>query len=434
MHAGLGNFAGWGKIATFGPMKFDYWFSSRLRLRRGASSSTDTGVIIAVVGVALALAVMELSLAVATGFKGEIRRKVLGFSAPVAVAAPYDPTTAHTEASFAPSDTLLRVVADFIPEGTRAVESARLQAIVKTDSDFAAVEMVGYGPGHDYTFERSVFTRGTLPAFAEGAPRDSIVISQHLASALRLDTAERPFLYFFIDGEVKARRATVAGIYKSNFGDYDAAIAFAPLPMLRSLCGGRVSAIDIEGVPESRIDTLSHSLQMELVSQYRAGHLPTLHPVTDVHQTGALYFNWLDLLDTNVVVIFILMLCVAALTLISSLFIIILDRVSTIGVLRALGAKRSEVSAIFVHVAMRIVGLGMLIGNVLGLGLALMQRATHALPLDPEMYYLAYVPVQINWWAMLALNAGVAAAAWLILILPARLAARIDPASTMRYE
>lgn len=102
--------------------------------------------------------------------------------------------------------------------------------------------------------------------------------------------------------------------------------------------------------------------------------------------------------------------------------------------LRAIGATRRQVSRIFVYTALRLVGLGMIIGNVLAIGLMLIQNATHFLPLDPHMYYLAYVPFEINRISILALNAGVALGAWLILILPARMAAHIDPASTMRYE
>ncbi len=414
---------------------FEYWFSRRLRLRRGVPSSTSTGVIIAVAGVALALMVMELSLAIAIGFKSEIRRKVLGFTAPVSVTAPYDLITGPTGATFTPTDTLMRIINSVLPEGTRAVATVTRQAIIKTDSDFAAVEMVAHDTGHDPTFERGNITAGVLPQWSDDAQRDSIVVSEHLATRLGLHIGDRPFLYFFTDGEVKTRRAIIAGLYNSNFTDYDASIAYAPARMLSRL-GTReeISAIGIEGIEDNEIDAFTAMLQSHMVNEYRAGNISTLHPVTNVHQTGALYFNWLDLLDTNVVVIFALMLSVAALTLISSLFIVILDRVSTIGVLRALGVTRKSVGSIFLNVAMRLVGTGMAVGNILGLGLSLLQAKTHLLPLDPEMYYLDYVPIQINWWAMLALNIGTAIAAWLILILPARLASRIDPASTMRYE
>ena len=142
-----------------------------------------------------------------------------------------------------------------------------------------------------------------------------------------------------------------------------------------------------------------------MLEAYSRGEISGVYPVNNVYNSGALFFSWLDLLDTNVVVIFILMICVATFTLISSLFIIILDRVPTIGLLRAIGATRRQVSRIFVYTALRLVGLGMIIGNVLAIGLMLIQNATHFLPLDPHMYYLAYVPFEINRISILALNA-----------------------------
>lgn len=403
-----------------------------MRLRRGAPSSTATGVVIAVAGVALALMVMELSLAIVTGFKDEIRAKVTGFEAPVSVLPPYDVLTGNSAGDFVFSDTLARVIADALP-GSQPSATLRRQAILKTDSDFAAVECVAHDSRHDRTFELSNMVDGYFPA----TPGDSIVISSPLASTLSVGCGDKIYLYFFIDGNVKARRAYIAGLYRSNFSEFDRSVVYAPLEMLQHLGqpdAAPVTSVDIEGIAPADIPAASEALQARLVESYRAGDISGLHPVTDILTTGALYFNWLDLLDTNVVVIFILMACVAAFTLISSLFIIILDRVPTIGILRALGVSRSGVSRIFVITAMRLVGAGMLIGNICGLGLAMLQQHTRLLPLDPEMYYLPYVPVEIHWGAMLALNAAVAAAAWLILILPARLAARIDPASTMRYE
>lgn len=195
-----------------------------------------------------------------------------------------------------------------------------------------------------------------------------------------------------------------------------------------------VTAIALEGLDKDNIAADADRLQQVLLSAYRSGQLSEVYPVTDILETGAVFFNWLDLLDTNVVVIFILMIAVAAFTLISSLFIIILDRVTTIGILRSLGASGQAVNRIFIFVALRLVGLGMIIGNALSIGIIALQRATHFLKLDPDMYYLNYVPLEFNWTTILMLNTGTAVAAWLILILPARLAARVDPASAMRYE
>ena len=417
-------------------MKVAYWISKRLRIGRGTPASTSTGVVIAIAGVALAIVVMELSLAITAGFKHEIRRKIAGFDAVVSVLPPVNYATAVDEPLLHASDTLMRIVRETVPEGRLSLSLAR-KAIVKTDSDFNAVECVARDISHDDSFERGNMVAGSWPAFGEETSRDSIVMSQPLAERLGLGIGDRTFLYFFTDGEVKARRVYLSGLYRSNFAEYDDHVVYASLPMLQRLSGGdslAATSIAVEGITIDEAPAVSARLSERLVNAMAGGELSRMYRTTDITDTGALYLNWLDLLDTNVVVIFILMLCVAGFTLISSLFIIILDRVTTIGILRSLGASRSLVSGIFVNIAMKLVGTGMLIGNALGIGLILLQSATHAVPLDPQMYYLSYVPVEINWLWLALLNAGVAAGAWLILILPARLAARIDPAAAMRYE
>ena len=128
------------------------------------------------------------------------------------------------------------------------------------------------------------------------------------------------------------------------------------------------------------------------------------------------------------------MLLVAASTLVAALFILVLEHISTIGILRTLGATRRMVRNIFITTAMRLVLRGIVIGNAVGIGLLMLQRQLHLIPLDPEMYYLDHVPVSMHWMHMLALNLGVAAAAWLILVIPSRIAAGVDPALTVRYE
>lgn len=430
-------FIGWSESCNFAlNMRVAYWISKRLRIGRGTPASTSTGVVIAIAGVALALVVMELSLAITTGFKHEIRRKIAGFDAVVSVLPPTDYATAVDEPLLHASDTLMRVVREAAPGARLSLTLAR-KAIVKTDSDFNAVECVARDGNHDDSFERGNMVAGSWPAFALEESRDSIVMSQPLADRLGLGVGDRTFLYFFTDGEVKARRVYLAGLYRSNFAEYDDNVVYASLPLLQRLSGAdslTASSISVEGIAIDDARAVSARLSESLVNAMAAGALTRVYRTSDITQTGALYLNWLDLLDTNVVVIFILMLCVAAFTLISSLFIIILDRVTTIGILRSIGASRSLVSGIFVNIAMKLVGTGLLIGNILGIGLILIQSATHAVPLDPQMYYLSYVPVEINWLWLLLLNVGVGCGAWLILILPARLAARIDPASAMRYE
>ena len=243
--------------------------------------------------------------------------------------------------------------------------------------------------------------------------------------------------YFFTNNNIRARKFEISGIYNSNFGDYDKLIAYASLSSLQhiaqldSLSG---TSIVINGLNNEEIASHSISLYSAISEAVYAGKLNKIYSIDNVHHTGAMYFNWLDLLDTNVVVILVLMGCVAGFTLISCLFIIILERVKTIGLLKAMGATNSQVRRIFIHMAQRLVIRGMLIGNILSITVLLLQQHYHIVPLDPEAYYLNSVPVEINWLHILILNLCVIVIASLILILPSHLASKISPAQTMRYE
>lgn len=413
-------------------MKFSYWISRRISLRQGATAGTATGAVIAVVGVALALMVMELSIAVSVGFKREIRRKLAGFEAPVSVLPGYNFDTRLLDSEMTVEPELLKIIEEASPDG-KVVKSVTRRAILKTDDNFAAVECLSYDSNHDDNFERENVTEGHWPdMYASG---DSIVISEKIASRMDIGVGDRTFLYFFVDGRVRVRRAIIAGLYDSSFGEFDSSVIYAPFATLQALGDSLgITSLDIENITIDEAPEISARINESITKAAATGALSRVYPVTDITERGQMYLTWLDLLDTNVVVILALLMCVAAFTLISSLFILILDHVSTIGLLRAIGASSGAVSSIFVNMAMRLVGFGLLLGNILGLGIACVQYFTHFIPLDPEMYYLSYVPVEFPWLLMVLLNIGVIFGAWLILILPARLAARIDPASTMRYE
>lgn len=419
-------------------MNVSAWIASRLRIGAGSSRSARTGAVIAVAGVAIAIAVMEFTMAVVGGFRNEIREKVLGFDAEVSVTPAYDPETAVTD-EYLRYDGRLRAIIDSVCPGVNAVLAAHRPGIVKTDSDFSAVYFAAFDPGvHDYGFEKSCVVAGEWPDFTVDSTANHIVLSTITARSLRLDVGDRPMLYFVNDGGViRARRATIAALFDSRMDERDRNTAYASLRMLQAVGGkyeGWGTAVELRGIGVDSAAAVAERLQNALVAEWQTDGIGKLYPVDNVTRSGAIYLNWLDLLDTNVVVIFILMLLVAASTLVAGLFIIVLEHITTIGTLRSLGASRRLVRGVFVAAAMRLVGRGMIAGNILGIGLLLLQKSTHFIPLDPEMYYLDHVPVAIDWWLIIALNAGVVVAAWLILVLPSRIAANVDPARTMRYE
>lgn len=411
-------------------MNFSLWISRRLSLRR--SSSGSAGVVTAIAGVALALMIMEFTIAIVVGFKDGIKERLAGFDAQISIVSPPGDSTIWVRKTPQLQTTLHKT----LPEANASL-AMRTPGLIKTDDNFEAVIFLSREGNSDFSFERGNIIDGVWPDYTNDTCRNDIVLSKHTAAALDLSIGDKVYTTFFVNGNIKLRRNRIAGIYLSNFGEYDQTVAYASLPALQSIEGADSisgNRLDIRGIDFDSIATQAQLLQNALIDAVVKKNIDTLYPVDNITRTGALYFNWLSLLDTNVIVIFLLMMAVAGLTLISSLFILILDRIPMIGTLRALGASKPQIRKIFINMAMRLVGIGMVIGNVIGIGLLVLQKHTHIIPLDPEMYYLDSVPVEINIWSMLALNFGVIAVSWLILILPARLASNIDPAKTMNYQ
>lgn len=404
-------------------------------MRLGADG-TAVGTAIAVAGVALALAVMELTLGIVVGFKEEIKRKLMGFDAQISIEAPFDPYTREQSATITPGAALMDIIETEAP-GTERRLVLRLPGILKTDTDFEGIVFTGQSPNAGFAFEKGNIVAGRWPDFSTDSTRNDIVISRATADALGLGVGDKVYSTYIIDEAVKMRRNTVAGIYEADFGEYDRTMAYASLAALQSIANlgpDEGNRLDLRGLPEESIAPVAARIEAALMAALTARTIDEYYPVQTVEQSGALYFNWLALLDTNVTVIFCLMLCVAAFTLVSSLFILVLDNVPAIGILRAIGASGSLIRSIFVDLGMRIVLRGMLIGNALGIGLLLIQKYTRAIPLDPEAYYLNSVPVDIRPWAFVALNIGVAIVAWLVLWLPAKTASSVDPAKTINFE
>ncbi len=414
-------------------MKASYWISGRLSLNTGGSR---TGVIIAVAGIALAVVVLEFTLAIVVGFKHEIERKLTGFDAQISVDPPVNTYNMAQDGFLVFDDALRGVVGDCLPE-TEMSLAVRQPGILKTDNDFEGVLFVGRDNGSSFEFEKGNIVEGQWPDFRTDSVGSPLIISRSIASALGVGVGDRIYSTFIVDGAVKMRRQPIVAIYESDFGDYDKSVVYTSLSFLQSVAGLDVNqgtALEIRGLGREGISEASSRLQTELLEKAASGQIDGYLPVSSIEQSGAMYFNWLALLDTNVVVIFVLMLAVAGFTLVSSLFIIVLERIGTIGILRALGAGRPMIRNIFVLLAMRIVGLGMIIGNVLGIGMLMVQKTWHIFPLNPEMYYLNTVPVEIQPIAFVVLNFGIIIVSWLILILPAHAASSVDPAGAVKYE
>lgn len=420
-------------------MNISLFIARRLRIKGGTRKSSSSSSVIAVAGIAIAIFVMVLTLTVVLGFKNQIREKVTGFDSQISI---LPPTIANDSSDLAVTynEKLLNLISSTISSNENNASIAltlKQPGIIKTDDNFAGLIFKGASNISHLDFVKQNLIAGEIPNFENDSCKNKIVISSTTANALNIALGDKINTYFFTDNNIRARKFEIAGIYNSNFSEYDKLLAFAPLSTLQRIAlldSVSGSAIEIRGIDHDEIVTTSLQLQSAIHQAVYNKEFDKLYTIENVLQSGAMYFNWLDLLDTNVVVILILMSCVAGFTLISCLFIIILERVKTIGLLKAMGATNAQVRQIFRHMAQRLVLRGMIIGNILSLSFVLLQEKYHLIALNPEAYYLSYVPVEINWWHMLALNASVIIVSSAILILPSHLASTISPAQTMRYE
>lgn len=421
-------------------MNISLFIARRLQLKGTKRDTSSSSTIIAVTGVAIAIIVMVLTLAVVLGFKNQIREKVMGFDSQITINPAYDYNLGKSETSLSLNEILFNIIDSSLNNDEDSVHinlTIKQPGILKTDEAFAGLMFKGINNSNDLSFIKQNLIEGTLPNFDIDSCKNDIVISSTTASDLKISLGDRINTYFFSEGNIRARKFRIAGIYNSNFGDYDKLIAFAPsatlqrIALLDSISG---TSIEITGIDYGQIQDKSIALQSAISEAVYKQQLDKIYRVDNVLRSGAMYFNWLDLLDMNVVVILILMSCVAGITLVSCLFIIILERVKTIGLLKAIGATNYQVRMVFIHMAQRLVLRGMIIGNVISLAFVYLQQTFQLIPLDPEAYYLSFVPVEINWLHILTLNIGVIVISNIILILPSHLATKISPAQTMRYE
>ena len=389
---------------------------------------------IAVAGVAIGLAVMIISVCVVLGFKHTIRDKVVGFGSHIQVANFYTLQSSAIDQPVAIGDSMMNVLKK--TEGVKHVQRfAMKQGILKTDNDFLGVMFKGVGPEFDSTFIHKNMVEGSIPHFSDQQSTNRILISKDMASKLNVKAGDRIFAYFIGEGGVRTRRFTISGIYQTNLAQYDKTTCFCDLYTARKLnawtddmaTGAELTVNDFKQLSTTANDIINR------VNRTQDQYGNTFSSKT-IRELSPQIFSWLDLLDLNVWIILAIMTAVAVVTMISGLLIIILERTTMIGVLKALGARNSTVRHTFLWFAAFIIGKGLLIGDALALALILLQKLTGFAKLDPQTYYVDVVPVELDWMLIVALNIATMLIALFVLIAPSYLVSHIHPAKSMRYE
>lgn len=413
-------------------MNYPLYIAGRLSLSAGEKKKAPA-VTVAVAAVALSVAVMLASIAIVLGFKHEIRDKVIGFNGHITL---YVSPTQYDEDNIITLTSSLKNELNSLPFVSDYSLQAAIPAILKTPTDFKGVYLKGLN-GHATTeFIARNLEEGEIVDFSLPENKNKIIISRIVADQLNLKFGDKIDTYFISD-DLRVRRLEVAGIFNSHFDQYDDVMIYGSLPLVQQLGQiGNDQGTYIQILTDSfdKIDTYTLSLQNHLNKATSDGRLFRLYRTDNVLNQGVGFFSWLNLLDTNVAVVLVLMMIVGCVTLVSGMLIIIIEKKSFIGLMKAMGAPTSKVRNVFVFLAMKIALWGLLIGNSVMLALLFIQQKTHFIPLDADSYYIDFVPVSISWLSVVLLNAGVLAVTYFVLILPSRFVSGISPAETMRYE
>ena len=417
-------------------MNHEVFIAQRMKLNNNRQKGSPS-LTVALVGIVLAVVVMILSIAIVMGFKGEISGKILRLDAQIRV----------TNAALGIDDNYATVNGREVREAitdegdfAQLIESMSLiadkSAILKTDDDFMGIIMRGVDEGYDWRYLKSKMVEGTEPAVSDTASSNQVVISKTVADRLQLHAGDKVMTYF-IDDNIKARNLTVSGVFETDLEAFDNAYIVGGIGIVQGVNGwngdtGTQVAINMKNPNDLEGD--AYLLYTLLASNTVKHESKNLFYVSTTHQNNLPFFAWLQMLDMNVVIILTLMMIVAAFTLISAMLMIVLERIRVIGNFKALGATNGTIRNIFIYLTGKLIIKALIIGNVIGIGLALAQKYGHIVRLDPTAYYMPYVPIHLSIPALLMLNVGILIVSYLTLLGASHIISTIKPTATMRFE
>lgn len=414
-------------------MKFELFIAKRLQLYNNDSStgSAAFSLKIATSGIILAIIIMIASIAIVSGFKSTIINKMSALEPHIKLeSGEYRASDGNTD-SINCTPSLLSIIRNH----TKGINSASLVAespcIIKTRDNFNGIMLKGVSPDYDGKFLSNSIISGKYDV-----TDNNIIISSLIAKRMNLSTGDRIQVFFITDGKIKQRKLNIAGIFNTDFEDFDKAFIIGDIKIAQSVNSWDANtgtSIDIFCNDIKEIDRIREEIAHKLYESLYMQNSTKVYELSTITERNSTYFAWLDLLDTNIVVILILMTLVACFSLIAGLLIVVLNRINMIGILKSLGASNKNIRTIFIYLAEKIILRAIVIGNATGLLLIFIQQQFHIIKLDPNTYYMSYVPVEFNIW-LIVLNIGILIVSLLALVGPSYIITSINPAKTIRFE
>lgn len=400
-------------------------FISRRIAKNESGSFSSTIHRIAVISISVSLTALIVAFMVLYGFQGAIRSKVFSLSGHLTINK-YALSNSFEETSIVASDSLMNGLIE--NANIRHAQKFILKAgLLKTNEEVQGIIMKGVGPGFDRATFSSQMIDGVFPDFAEEKYSTDVAISQKMATLLRLGVGDQVTM-FFVQDPPRYRRLSITGIYSTGMEEFDERFIYGDIDMIRRINDWKedeAGGIEVFLTNESQIQELEDELfntlsyDLNVISSYR--QYPQI-------------FEWLKLLNRNVLVLLVLIVFVAAFGMISMVLILIMERTRMIGTMKALGSPNEMIRKVFLYSGLQLVLKGLLIGNILGLTLCWVQYEFHVIPLDAANYYMHFVPVVFSWPTVAALNGLIIALVGLTLLIPIRVVSTINPIKAIRFD
>jgi lipoprotein-releasing system permease protein len=392
---------------------------------------------IALVSISLSLAVMIVSASIVTGFKNEVGNKAVGFGGHIQIV--------NFDSNNSPETRPISMNQPFLPDLKKLKFIKNIQifatkpGIIKTDENIEGVVVKGVGADYNWDFFRKYLVAGEIPEFNDSIRVNNILISKKTSDLLNFKVGDNVYVYFISnDGtETNSRQFKVSGIFNTGLEEFDKLFIIADIKHIQRLNNwqsNQVSGfeINIDNFGDIQKD---ESAIRDLVINYHDNQ--SLNEVLRTESIVKKYpqiFDWLSILDMNVWVILVLMTLVAGINMVSGLLVLILERSSMIGIIKSLGCRSQSIRRIFLYLSGLLISRGLLWGNLIGIALIAIQKYFKLMPLNPDSYYMAYVPVNFSILQLVVLNAGTMLAVLIMLLIPSTFISKISPDKTIRFN
>lgn len=411
-------------------MNYEIFIAKRIIASKKHKSSVSSPIIkISILAIAIGVIVMLFSVATGVGLQKKIKEKISGFNGDIQISN-YDAN--NSKVTVVP----ISIRQNFYPDFPEVSNVKKVQAfatkagIIRTPNEFEGIVLKGVDKNYNWDFFREYMKDGRMPDF-NAKISNEVLISQKTANRLHLKVDDSFHMFFVKDDPNKipnSRKFTVSGIYNSGFEEFDETYLIGDMRHIQKINNWEEDQVGGFEIFIHDFDDLKKT-GFEIYENID----PSLNAYTTAEKFPAI-FEWLDLFDTNIAVIIGIMILIAGINMITALLVLILERTQMIGILKALGNSNWSIRKIFLYNAAYLIGIGLFWGNLIGIGLLLIQKFYGVITLDPETYYVNQAPVYLNMSHIILINAGTLLLCLLMLIVPSLIVSKISPVKAIKFD